>query len=674
MIDRRIGAILLVTSILGGTLSIPADRAILKGAPALPGTRPASADFYGDPLPAGAVARLGTVRLFHEDGYHIAYSANGKILASAGSRAVLLWDAATGRALREFPGAQYCALSPDGTRLATCDPVGAGSRHVRIWDTASGKELHRWGDHGIFALCFSPDGKLVAMRGRDGYLQLWDMVHGEELAPLGQEGGDVVAIEFTRDGRTLIAGERNMQNWEEIRTRIWDVASGKECRRFPDQTFMSLSPDGQVMALTRDRGHTLQLVKLDTAQTLLTLKGFPGEAPLNDISSARIAPDGSILATACRADPAIRLWDARSGKALRTIPLPYSSYAFSIAFAADGKTLAVGVPWAGPETSRVRLFDPNTGAERVLLPGHRKPIRSVHFVADGAALVSIDDDRIARYWQASGKPISAWPLSNDPLAISPDGTLAAVSGNPENTLELRDTSTGKLGRELVRPRDGTGQPMVEWVTRAAFTPDGTRLALENDSGVIFLWDTAKGRMGGCWPQPRATALAVSADGETFVTGHVDCTVRLWNARTGQLIRQLGKAFENNNFDHLVFTQISSIAIAPDGKSIAAAAWLPAQSTIYLWDLGSGKKLRQLQEPSPGRYENRINSIAFSRDGKTLFSASADKTIHLWDVATGNERRRLEGHRSDVTALAVSPDGTRLASGSRDCTVLIWDVK
>src|SRR5262249_47884816 len=73
------------------------------------------------------------------------------------------------------------------------------------------------------------------------------------------------------------------------------------------------------------------------------------------------------------------------------------------------------------------------------------------------------------------------------------------------------------------------------------------------------------------------------------------------------------------------------------------------------------------------YPDRLRSVAFSPDGRTLASGSADNTIKLWDVTTRQELATLDGHTGLVYAVAFSPDGHTLASGGADYAIKLWDV-
>src|SRR5438105_3726381 len=114
---------------------LPVDA--LQGQPP-PGLK---ADAFGDPLPAGALARIGTTRLRHQGAIAaLAWSHDGTRLASAGhDKTVCFWDAGTGKLVRRFDGhggAVFAlALSKDGKLLAT----GGQDQTVRVWEIASGK-------------------------------------------------------------------------------------------------------------------------------------------------------------------------------------------------------------------------------------------------------------------------------------------------------------------------------------------------------------------------------------------------------------------------------------------------------------------------------------------------------------------------------------------------------
>jgi WD40 repeat protein len=114
-----------------------------------------------------------------------------------------------------------------------------------------------------------------------------------------------------------------------------------------------------------------------------------------------------------------------------------------------------------------------------------------------------------------------------------------------------------------------------------------------------------------------------------------------------------------------------LAISPDGKTMAVGHGMlsrPGRPHVVLWDLATGKPRATLKG-----HGERVNSVAFTPDGRTLASGSSDQTIKLWDVATGNELTTLRGHTGGVNAVVFLADGKHLASGSSDTTIKVWDV-
>ena len=198
--------------------------------------------------------------------------------------------------------------------------------------------------------------------------------------------------------------------------------------------------------------------------------------------------------------------------------------------------------------------------------------------------------------------------------------------------------------------------ILSGVQSVAYSPDGTRMAIGDDTGRLQVWDAQTSEVLLLWDghSSQVSSVVYSPDGKTIASGSYDKTVKLWDGLTGTLSHILKG---HSDWVH-------SVVYSPDGKTIVSGN---GDATMKVWDGVTGVLLRTLEG-----YSDSINSVVYSPDGKTIASGSNDNTVKVWDGMTGALLRTLEGHSDSVYSVVYSPDGKTIASGSNDNTVKVWD--
>ncbi len=238
--------------------SVVVLAALLVSAPASPAAdadEPARTDLYGDPLPPGAVARLGTSRWRAGCVTTVlVYSPEGALVASAGrDRAIHLWEASSGKLIRTLWGhredAWTLAFSPDGKRLVS----GSGDGTVRLWEVATGKELKRFygSELSVKLVGFGSGGKVLISVGEDGTVRRWAAETGEQRGSFSAPDLRNRVVTLSSDGRWLaVGGEPGAVDLTQI--VLIDVDAGKEVRSFAQGLtgggWATFSPDGKILA------------------------------------------------------------------------------------------------------------------------------------------------------------------------------------------------------------------------------------------------------------------------------------------------------------------------------------------------------------------------------------------------------------------------------------------
>ncbi|MBA3708404.1 MAG: PD40 domain-containing protein [Planctomycetes bacterium] len=611
-------------------------------------------DALGDPLPADAAVRLGSLR-FHHGGRAsaIAFSPRGDWLASGGwDHSLRRWEVPSGRLLARIDGGQ---LDVQSVLVAADGSIVTGNQDntARRWDSATGVELQRYVGHnlGAIGLGIIDEGRTLVTSGGDATVRSWDFTSGaprgalaiEHLRlaaispdgstlawcsdvsedhdvhlvafpagtnirriPAVQAGAYASALAFSHDGRALALGCGDL--WDRFPSLILiDVASGGRRAAINHQLSvlsLAFSPDDAVVAIG---GYaTLAWHRVGDGQLVHTVSG------IGHVAGISFAPDGARIAAAIE-DGTVGLWDAASGNDLR----PEAARATAIgpiAWSADGARIATTAVDGG-----LRIWIAGTGALELGL-GAKDPIQALAYAPDGAVITGDSTGAITRWDIVAKKPTAqvrfqAHQSMICALALSHDGAHIYSSAY-DGTLRRCEASSLKPLAPLAS---------VDLAAHGiAVSPDDRRIAV------------------ACYQEREGH-------------GETESWLGVCDVLTDRLLWKEAPAAE------IPWTRV---AFSPDGALIAAIS-----DRIVIKAAATGATVRTI-----AAHANTITGIAFSPDGALVATSSSDGTVAVWEVATGAERQRLTGHTGLVTDLAFAPDGQRLASISTDLTALLWRVR
>jgi WD40 repeat protein len=292
---------------------------------------------------------------------------------------------------------------------------------------------------------------------------------------------------------------------------------------------------------------------------------------------------------------------------------------------------------------------------------HDAGVRWVDFSPDAATFLTIAGEQIRLWDAATGTPkgeIIPIPSSHI-VSFSPEGKAieSTVPANLE-TSRLYDAATGKpFGRLLTHKGDSY---------RSAFSPDGNVLVIASQDGSAQIWDAHTGEPKGepLWrdiPLP-AASMVFSPDGKTLMARDLlnsgGATRFRWWALAQRKV--IGPAVQPHGV-----VPVESVSWSRDNKTILTASW---DRTARLWDAATGKpRIAPLPHQAP------VHLACFSPDEKLILTACHDTTARLWDAATGEPVSPYLRHPDRVQAAWFSPDGQTILTTSRDGTLHSWEV-
>ena len=433
---------------------------------------------------------------------------------------------------------------------------------------------------------------------------------------------------------------------------LYAAASGSSTR-LPTRpvTGAAFSADGRLL-VTMDTGRLLHVWDTGSGRLLQVLKA---ERP--PLVAAVSSDDSTVAAGGGQEARTVESFSTATGA--RIARYVVGSSVSHLVFAPVGQTLAV----AGKDET-VTLERLRKGARPIVLRGHVGAITSIAFGPRPTRVVTASTDGTARVWTTSGELVAiliGHGLDVNSAEFSPDGS-SIVTASKDGTARVWHASNGATVAVLA----GHGAE----VASAAFSPDGRSVVTASSDGTMRLWDAvaeptltvvrrepwpvsaARLADGRILVAPRDSPdVSVSADGGLFATAAAG-QVLVRRTATGRLVAAIS-----------VPARITGVALAPDGRSVAAAG-SDGSARVYRLDGSLVRRLTANGAP--------LTRIAFNPAGTLLAAGSADHTARIWTLSTGR-LRVLRGDTDIVLSARFSPDGSKLVTAGKDHLPRIRDV-
>jgi WD40 repeat protein len=614
-------------------------------------------DRLGDPLPADALLRLGTLRHRYVQGHLVTKQllSDGRTLLLARRTGGVFWiDLSTGRIQKSWSPPKelvVAGFSADG-RFALLHDT---KQSLQLWDLTARKMVRPFAvedelTHHVTAT-FSPDGRTVVLDVNWGYMPGWLQVHdtatGRQRSRVGKRNmpDDSRVAGFSPDSRVLI-----LVDGPDNEVSLHDPVTGKKARSFTtlakrSTRFSRLAPDAKTILFSTWE-KTVRSWDMATGKERSPLTGHG-----SSVYSFLFSSDSRTLLTA-GSDPFVLVWDWPAGKLRRRLDVPTRGGVSLHRLSADGKRLSVGLDF----DEAARFFDLETGKE---LPvpsseAHTAQVDTVAVTPDGKVVSGANDDTLRLWDLRTGRQLRSQRAGHQvgvmSMSVSADGGLVATGDINQGRVRVFSLPDCRL----IRTIDTGGRQ----VRKLQFCGRDRHLLIDADEikaggggsrRFLPLWDVDRGRELRRLTTP-AQDWELSPDGKLMAEAGQD-RLRVREVLTGQDRR-------------ILLAKGRRLVFAPDGRTLACVG-----NRLVLWELLSGEPRWTAQRPASRDY---VTCQCISADGRWLAVASGS-CVELWDALLGRKVHTFRGHASGTGAVAFSPDGRRLVSSSSDTTLLVWDV-
>ncbi len=624
----------------------------------------------GDPLPDGAIMRLGT-RRFREDTdpwqarpvywqdlpdgksylvrLHIENSSEIRRIDMKTGAVVETWRvpdeivgfSRNGRYVllaNDYMRSGILVDAPKEWRMALYDLA----ERKPVWSTAKKLPPGDWPATGkcVFS---AKDQWIVTGNYGNEVVHLWDARNGDQLWEYRSKGQSLAPVGFVDDDKTLVLRGDNDGD-----IHLIDRAKGTETKTFPTAQLRTwaqtvIAPDGRHLIICTSH-----------PPTVWDLEGKKTAVLDHDkwANLAAFSPDGKKLYTGSH-DTFVTEREWPSGQPIRKIELDRDKVQ-RMAVSADGKRLEL--VFEGEQA--IIFYDLATGIQLPeLVAGHRSTIYGIHCAADGA-LISYGRDRSIRTWDVrQGRSVGQFTVEMDlngfGFALSADGKRIAVPNYDVKTIGIYERQTGKRLRNI--------EIGHFWPVDLAFSHDGRFLsAVATSFRSAQVFDALTGVkvlsvQGGA--EGNVDAGGFSADGRTFAFAD-GRKLRTWDTATWKA------GFEIDLPLDWGWVGALGLTYSPDDRTIA----LGREDGIKLFEVATRRERAHIKAPG-----STTGLPTFSHNGRLLAWVNDYGKINVMNLHTGALAGPFTGHESGITGLAFTIDDKALASSSGDSTILVWNL-
>ncbi|MDY9927970.1 NB-ARC domain-containing protein [Methanosarcina sp.] len=363
-----------------------------------------------------------------------------------------------------------------------------------------------------------------------------------------------------------------------------------------------------------------------------------------EVRDVAVTPNGKYVISASD-DNTLKVWDLETGEEKITLR-GHNDSVRAVSVTPNGRYAV-----SASIDRTLKVWNLEKGKEKTTFIGHTGGVNAVAITPDGKSVISASDDHTLKVWDLeTGEEKAILTGHNSEVkdvAVTPDGRYA-VSSSYDRTLRVWNLKTGKEKTTIMKH--------IKSVSSVAITPDG-KSVISDSNDQLKVWDIETGEEKAILGKQFITwAVAVAPNGKYAVSASAFGEIVIWDIETGK-----EKAILKGHDQGVI-----AVAITPNSKYAISASY---DRTLKVWDL---EKIES--ETTVKEHNDTVWDVTVTPNGKYAISASSDQTLKVWNLETGKEKATIIGHTGGVNAVAVTPNGKYAISASSDQTLKVWDLE